>query len=161
MDRSEKTKLLSELLKSQYLAGEIWADEVVIDACTKDVKRIDFLKFVPENISVGGIEKGKFIVYEVKSCKADFNSGFGKNFIAENNYFVMDMITYKQVMQDIPDNIGVLVPVPGGMDNFTFFENPRELEKDEVYELRVISPSYKKNRDKSMIELLYAMLRRK
>lgn len=61
---------------------------------------------------ISGIEKGIFSCYEVKSCKADFESGFGRNFIGEKNYFVMPMATYKEVMQDIPNGIGVLVPIP-------------------------------------------------
>ena len=56
------------------------------------------MQFVPENqLSVSGIEPGTFVCYEVKSCKADFLSGHGQNFIGEKNYLVMTMSTYKEL----------------------------------------------------------------
>ena len=86
MNRKETTEFLNELLRSYKFSGmgKYWASEVTLDYGTKEVKRIDFLQFEPLNqYSVSGLEKGIFICYEVKSCKADFNSGFGQNFIAE------------------------------------------------------------------------------
>ena len=111
MNRKETTKFLSALLERRKLCGnaKYWAKEVSLDYGSVDVKRIDYLQFVPPNqCSISAIEKGIFIVYEVKSCKADFKSGFGTNFIGEKNYFVMPMETYKEVINDIPHNVGVL-----------------------------------------------------
>lgn len=53
--------------------GKYWASEVSIDYGTKDVRRVDFMQFEPAGVvGVSGIEKGNFICYEIKSCKADF-----------------------------------------------------------------------------------------
>lgn len=40
------------------------------------------------------------------------NYCFGRNFIGEKNYYVMDMNMYKEVATQILEYIGVLVPVP-------------------------------------------------
>ena len=83
MDRKETTQFLSDLLVRDRLSGrgKYYAKEVSIDYGTADVKRVDFMQFEPEGVvSISEIEKGIFTCYEIKSCKADFNSGFGKNF---------------------------------------------------------------------------------
>lgn len=142
MDRKEITKFLGELLKRKRFSGigKYWASEVSIDYGTTDVKRVDFMQFEPEGVvGVSGIEKGIFICYEIKSCKADFDSGFGRNFIGEKNYFVMPMATYKQVAFDIPSGVGVLVPIPESVQITNYeihneFENPTE-ERDFYLEL--------------------------
>lgn len=64
--------------------GKYWAREVSLDYGTKNVRRVDFMQFEPAGVvHVSDIEKGIFISYEVKSCKADFKSGFGRNFVTE------------------------------------------------------------------------------
>lgn len=88
MNRVETTKFLGELLKSSRLSGmgKYWASEVSIDAFTSAGKggRVDFMQFEPPNqCSVGALEKGIFICYEVKSCKEDVYSGNGLNFYGE------------------------------------------------------------------------------
>ena len=86
MDRKETTQFLSDLLVRDRLSGrgKYYAKEVSIDYGTTDVKRVDFMQFEPEGVvSISEIEKGIFTCYEIKSCKADFNSGFGKNFLTE------------------------------------------------------------------------------
>lgn len=163
MTRKEITKFLGKLLKRDKFAigSRYWASEVSLDYGTKDVKRVDFMQFTPENqVSVSGIEKGIFTCYEIKSCKADFNSGFGKNFIAEKNYLVMPMKTYKEVMNEIPQEVGVLCPVPLDRDKYEEFENPTELNDCvSLWRLETIRASYKQGRKKSMVELLFCMLR--
>lgn len=163
MNRKEITKFLSDLLKRDKLSGigKHWASEVSLDYGTKDVKRIDFLQFEPaDQMSVSGIEKGTFTCYEIKSCKADFNSGFGKNFITERNYFVMPMATYKEVINDIPHYVGVLCPVPYNKDKYEEFENPTVLDGDiSNWGLVAIRSTYSQPRKRSMTELLFYMLR--
>lgn len=105
MNRKEITSFLGELLIHSKLSGigKYWASEVSLDFGTTEVKRVDFMQFEPAGVvGISGIEKGIFICYEIKSCKADFESGFGRNFIGEKNYFVMPMVTYKEVAFDIP-----------------------------------------------------------
>lgn len=163
MNRKETTKFLGDLLKRDRLSGigKYWASEVSIDYGTKDVKRIDFLQFIPENqVHISGIEKGIFACYEVKSCKNDFNSGFGRNFIGEKNYFVMPMKLYKEVIREIENDIGVLVPISKYGDKIDEFENPTELG-DELsdWKLETMRYSRQKGRKRSMTELLFCMLR--
>lgn len=86
MDRKETTEFLGKLLKKEKFSGmgKYWASEVSIDYGTTDVKRVDFMQFEPIGVcGISAIEKGSFTCYEIKSCKADFKSGFGQNFIAE------------------------------------------------------------------------------
>lgn len=163
MNRKETTKFISELLVKDRLSGrgKYYASEVSIDYGTTDVRRIDFLQFEPAGVcGVSAIEKGIFICYEVKSCKADFNSGFGRNFIGEKNYFVMPMSTYKEVAFDIPShNIGVLVPIPINSNVHDEFESPTELSNDIEWKLYAIRHSIPQLRKRSMTELLFCMLR--
>lgn len=162
MDRKETTQFLSDLLVRDRLSGrgKYYAKEVSIDYGTTDVKRVDFMQFEPEGVvSISEIEKGIFTCYEIKSCKADFNSGFGKNFLTEKNYFVMPMGTYKEVIQDIPHNVGVLVPIPQYADKYDEFETPTELSAEVKWKLNVIKPCHKQLRKRSMTELLFYMLR--
>lgn len=163
MTRKEITQFLSELLKANKLSGrgKYWASEVTLDYGTKDVKRVDFMQFEPKHqMSICGLEKGIFICYEVKSCKADFNSGYGKNFIAEKNYFVMPMKLYKEVINEIPHGVGVLCPIPIGKNKYDEFENPTELYEDIPYwSLHTIRNAHLRERKRSIIELLFCMLR--
>lgn len=163
MDRKQITNFLGDLLKRERFTGigRYWASEVTIDYGTSDVKRVDFMQFTPSNqMSVSGLEKGEFTCYEIKSCKADFNSGFGRNFIAEKNYFVMPMATYKEVINDIPHNVGVLVPVPFGSDKHVEFDNPTHIDGNiSNWRLVQIRGAYPQLRKKSIIELLFCMLR--
>lgn len=165
MNRKETTKFLVELLKSEKLSGKYWASEVSIDFGTIDVRRVDFMQFEPSGVvGVSGIEKGIFICYEVKSCKDDFESGFGRNFIGEKNFFVMPMATYKEVVQDIPYGIGVLVPIPQNIENknaerYEEFEHPTELSEEIQWKFWAIRPPRKQTRKRSMVELLFCMLR--
>lgn len=165
MNRKETTEFLSNLLIHKKLGNKYWAREVIIDPGTTDVRRVDFMQFEPAGVmGVSGIEKGIFICYEVKSCKADFESGFGRNFIAEKNYFVMPMETYGKVAFDIPNEIGVLVPIPEIVGNTNAelckeFDNPTELSSDTEWKLHAIRYPKPRIRKRSMVELLFCMLR--
>ena len=80
-----------------------------MDYGTKNVRRVDFMQFEPAGVvHVSDIEKGIFISYEVKSCKADFKSGFGRNFVTEKNYFVMPMALYKEIANEIEHKLRLL-----------------------------------------------------
>ncbi len=165
MNRKETTEFLGKLLKQTRLGSGCWASEVSIDYGTTYVKRVDYMQFEPAGVvGISGIEKGIFTCYEVKSCKADFDSGFGRNFIGERNYFVMPMATYKEVMQDIPNGIGVLVPIPESIGNtnnerYAEFEKPTELSDKIKWKLWAVRHPRERMRKKSMTELLFCMLR--
>lgn len=167
MTRKEITVLLGDILYQQRFTGigKYYASEVTIDYGTKDACRVDYMQFVPPNqMSISGLEKGIFICYEVKSCVNDFKSGYGQNFIAEENYLVMPMELYKKVIHDIPNGVGVLVPVPAAMgrknsDCWQEFDHPTEFKGDSNdWRLHKIRDAYSKYRKKSITELLFCML---
>ncbi len=163
MNRKETTRFLSDLLVKERLTGrgKYYASEVSLDYGTKDIKRVDFIQFEPQGvINVSEIEKGIFTSYEVKSCKADFNSGFGRNFVTEKNYFVMPMSLYKEVATEIRHPIGVMCPVPATRDIHEEFENPTPLDAlGVVWDMKIIRPAYQIGRKRSMTELLFCLLR--
>jgi hypothetical protein len=163
MSRKDITKFLGDLLINERFRGmsKYWASEVSLDYGTAHVRRVDFMQFCPVNqIDISGIEKGIFICYEVKSCKSDFKSGFGQNFVGEKNYFVMPMSVYKELAKELPHGVGVLVPIPSGHDKYNEFENPTPLDKKDVeWELATIKNAFQVGRQRPMNELLFCMLR--
>ncbi len=163
MTRNEITAMLSRLLVQQRLSGrgKYYASEVTLDFGTSHEKRVDFMQFCPTNTtSVSGIEKGEFVCYEVKSCLADYKSGHGQNFIGERNYLVMPMELYKKIGNELGSNIGVIVPIPKGVDRLDEYENPTELDDSKQWELTIIRNSVRKDREHySVVELLFCMFR--
>ena len=110
--RKEITKRLS-LLTEKYINPHndpriYWAREVTFDYATTHSVRVDYMKFKPLNNTVGGIEKGDFYCFEVKSCVDDFKSKNGHNFIGDFNYYVMPLSVFEEVKDLIPYNVGVL-----------------------------------------------------
>ncbi len=168
-DRKQITEFLSKLLESTRLLGrgKYWASEVTLDYGYQHPVRVDYIQFKPKNqLAVGGIEKGEFICYEVKSCKADFYSGNGLNFEGEKNYIVTTMECYKQIVNEIPWDIGTMVAVPYSKTVIDEFENPTPIPKDynfnnpnEYWGLQIIKNAHPIDRKRSMAELLFCMLR--
>ena len=110
--RKETTKRLS-LLTEKYINPHndpriYWAREVTFDYSTTHSVRVDYMKFKPLNNTVGGIEKGDFYCFEVKSCVDDFKSKNGHNFIGDFNYYVMPFDVYEEIKNLVPYNVGVL-----------------------------------------------------
>lgn len=161
MTRKEITILLGDILYQQKFTGigKYYASEVTIDYGTKDVRRVDYMQFVPPNqMSISGLEKGIFICYEIKSCIDDFKSGYGQNFIAEENYLVMPMELYKKVIQEIPHDVGVFVPVPvttgrKNSDYWQEFDNPTEFKGNSndwrLHKIRDAYPKHRKNQSQN------------
>ena len=159
MNRKETTEFLSNLLVSHRLnvKGKYYASEVTLDW---GKHRVDFMQFVPRNQSTSGIEHGEFICYEIKSCKADYNSGNGLNFEGDKNYIVTTVDTYKQIIHDIPYGIGVIVACPRNKSTADEFENPTPIDDKSVkWETKIIRASHLKDRKRSMPQLLFYMLR--
>lgn len=180
MDRVKITRFLEKLLKSSRLSGmgKYWASEVSVDACTANGKggRVDFMQFEPPNqCSVGALEKGIFICYEIKSCKKDVYSGNGLNFYGEKNYIITTMQCYKDILLELRDgtfdkhiskvnpdaskNFGIMVAVPYGRDKVQEFEKPTPIDEDTSWRLEVIKPCIVGARKKSLTELLFCMVR--
>lgn len=168
MKRKEKTELLRSLLRIRLNSkrGVHSAAEVSLDYGTKNVKRVDFVSFEPrDQMSIAGLETGTFTFYEVKSCREDFRSGFGLNFEGDRNYIVTDMLTYKDLLShgDLDDskmfNIGVMVAILKGTSVLDEFEKPNNLTTAIDWELVVVKSAHRKQRKRSLGELLFCMLR--
>mgnify|MGYP004637075769 FL=1 len=110
-NRKEITAALSDALEKKINPDNdpriYWAKEVTFDYSTNHAVRVDYLKFVPVNNSVSGIEKGDFYCYEIKSSVEDFHSGHGLNFLGDYNYLVMPDSVYDTVSVEIPYYVGV------------------------------------------------------
>lgn len=114
MDRKATTKTLSSLLEKHINPTNdsriYWAKEVTFDYGTLNQIRVDYMRFLPANNTVSGIEKGDFFCYEIKSSVEDFHSKNGHNFIGYYNYYIMPLEVYEKVKDEIPNRVGVLVP---------------------------------------------------
>ena len=164
MDRKETTKFLGELLERQYLSGlgKHWAKEVNIDpGSARTHRRIDYMLFQPAGqCNISDIEKGIFICYEIKSCKADYHSGNGLNFGGDRNYVVTTMETYKQIMREVPWSVGVYVACPESREPTDEFESPTPIDDKTVdWTLKITTVAHPIDRQRSMSQLLFYMLR--
>lgn len=114
MTRPEITAELSTMIEKKINPNNdpriYWAKEVTFDYSTNHAVRVDYMKFVPVNNSVSGIEKGDCYCYEIKSSIEDFKSGHGLNFIGDYNYLVMPGKLAATVFLKIPYHVGIYVP---------------------------------------------------
>lgn len=112
--RPETTKQLSALVEKDLLGNGdtriYWAREVTFDYATNHAVRVDYMRFDPVNNTAGGIERGDFYCYEVKSSVEDFRSGHGHNMLGDYNYYVMPKAVFDEVRTDIPFHVGVYCP---------------------------------------------------
>lgn len=178
MTRSETTKFLSELLIADKFRGmgKHWANEVSIDPCGREAKRVDYMQFSPaDQCSISGIEKGTFTCYEIKSCKEDVYSGNGLNFLGEKNYIVTTMECYKDIMADLRDGtfvkylkehypessiyFGVMVAIPSHKKLEEEFENVTPLDTATEWKFATPIACITGPRKRPMTELLFCMLR--
>lgn len=114
--------------------------EVTFDYSTNYSIRVDYMKFIPKNNSISGIEKGDFYCYEIKSCEDDFNSEHGHNFIGDYNYYVMPSSLYNKISSKILGYVGVYI-------------------EDEYGDLISIKKARRINRTKATSEMLLMMFR--
>lgn len=173
IDRQKTTEFLSELLILRKLSvpGTHWAREVVFDYGTRDVKRLDFLHFAPENqMSVAGIEHGTFTAYEIKSCKADFGSGFGRNAEGDRNYFATTAECWNSIKntftKDYGYEFGVYVAVPAFIHPNSakaaeWILDPTDypMESPEHWSLHKVLDGRTGARKRSVTEMLFCMMR--
>lgn len=186
MNRKETTKLLTEIvIRDRLTDRKYYAKEVTLDYGTTHPKRVDVMQFLPNGVTYASdIEKGMFICYEIKSCKADVYSGHGLNFFGEKNYIVTTMQTYKDIQNDyrcgdlgryIIENYpesslhyGILVAVPSNIDLrdtnkiYEEYENPTKFGgQPHEWKLCTVIPCNDGHRTRAMNELLFCMLRSK
>lgn len=148
--RPEITKILSVSVR-MYISPHndpriYWAKEVTFDYATTKAVRVDYMKFKPVNNTVSGIEKGDFYCYEIKSSVEDFHSKNGHNFLGDYNYYVMPEEVYEKVKNEIPYDVGVLVP---GEKNY----------RGDWYDLRSVKKARRKDRQRPVSEMLLMMFR--
>lgn len=149
-DRKDITGFLSRSLE-HYLNPKkdtriYTAKEVTFDYRSDDAVRIDYMKFKPVNNLVSGIEKGDFYCYEIKSSVEDFHSKNGHNFIGDFNYYVMPEEVFDVVKKEIPHDVGVYVPTGKHYEA-------------EWYDLKSVKKAWRKDRDRSVSEMLLMMFR--
>lgn len=189
MMRKEITKFLTDLLIADRLSDrQYYAKEVTVDANTSKAKRVDVMQFVPQGVfHVSDIEKGRFICYEIKSCIQDIYSGNGLNFLGDENYIVTTADTYKKLLdsgdigngklhnyikENYPESstkFGFIIAVPKSVDGrknklvMQEIENPTPLGDINDFKLLNINCGQVllAKRDKSLIELMFCMLRSK
>lgn len=110
--RAEVTADLSRLVRAR-LRGltPYWASEVPVDGCPGSPV-VDFLAFVPAGRTDGGVERGEFHVFEVKSCMDDFTSGHGLSFVGDRNWLVCERVLAERLRDRmlVPQDCTVLVP---------------------------------------------------
>ena len=171
-ERKKITNRLTELtIQFANRRNEIYATEVVLDGNTSHPKRVDIMSFKPlHQQSVVGIERGEFTCYEVKSCVEDVYSGHGINFYGDKNYLVMPMSVWVKLNKDVVS--GKLTNfieqnrnrnVPYGViiahdPQYGIFENDGELDR---WELEIVIGAMPAYREKSLVELLFALLNAK
>lgn len=179
MNRKETTAFLSDMLIRRLSGiGKYYAREVSVNWGTSKEKRVDFMEFdPPAQYCTSQIEKGIFVCYEVKSCKEDVFSGNGLNFFGEKNYIVTTMQCWKDIQDDMrsgklarhidecsPDSshyYGIMVAVPYMRNPTDEYENPTPLDSPDVigWDFSVVMPCRQGPRSKSMVELLFCMMR--
>lgn len=144
--RKETTEQLTELLKLHINPNNdpriYTATEVTFDYSSSHPIRVDYMRFKPLDNSVGGIERGLFYCYEIKSCKEDFESGHGLNFIGDFNYLVLPEELYEEIKTKIPYNVGAYVP-----------------SKDYWKPLKCVKKAKQVTRKRSVAEMLLMMFR--
>lgn len=115
MNRAEITNSLSDLVRKKLSNNcTFWAEEVQLDF---GKARVDFVGFKPFNIlqnemCPAAIDCGTFSFYEVKSCMADFTSGYGKTFEGDENYLVCERELADKLRDKgmLPNGVKILVP---------------------------------------------------
>lgn len=148
MDRSDITLTLSRMLIEdvfKYPDPRVyWANEVTYDYTLAHPIRVDFMRFKPRNTLPSGLEQSEFMAYEVKSCRQDFESGHGLNFIADLNYVVVPPDLADYAREHGPFGVGIYAPAP-------------ELGRGEI--LKCVKPSRRFPRKRPALELLFGMTR--
>lgn len=134
---SDKTE---KLINPHKDVGVYTSKEVTFDYSTNYSIRVDYMKFIPKNNSISGIEKGDFYCYEIKSCEDDFNSEHEHNFIGDYNYYVMPSSLYNKISSKILGYVGVYI-------------------EDEYGNLISIKRARRINRTKATSEMLLMMFR--
>lgn len=102
--------------------------------------------------------------FEIKVTKSDFHSKHGHNFVGNLNYYVMPLKLYKEVKNEIPDDIGVMCPKNGQLYIVKSAKKVplnEPLYKMELYMIRSLFREYEKSIYAENKELLNSYEREK
>jgi len=102
--------------------------------------------------------------FEIKVTKSDFHSKHGHNFVGNLNYYVMPLKLYKEVKDEIPDDIGVICPKNGQLyivKSAKKVQLEEPLYKMELYMIRSLFREYEKSIYAENKELLNSYEREK
>lgn len=120
--KTETTKRLEQLLANRFnKRNDFYVFECTIGWCGKEI--VDCIMYNCQR---------ETYCYEIKQSKQDFRSKNKLTFIGNKNYFVMPYKLYKEVKDEIPPEIGVLVAI----DRL----EPRE--KEEILDCGIKKTSY-------------------
>ena len=98
--KTQLTKRLQDcLFKYTDKQGQFGCFEVTIGWFGKE--RVDYLTYDTNDI---------WKCFEIKISESDFHSKSNNTFVGNYNYYVMPFELYNKVKDEIPNNIGVLVP---------------------------------------------------
>lgn len=189
--RSKITNIITETIiheirwkttKKSYFSKEVLIDYKPPrygDKCSH--RCVDIVQYIPPRrvLSDKDIENGKFICYEIKSCKYDVYSGNGLGFYGDENWLVTTVSTYNQIKSDILDGtfetflrkyhpnsearygIKVIVPRHTNCNNIqNEFNKPTQLEYGK-WKTHIVIPCPTGVRTKTTMELLFGILRSK
>ena len=156
MTRSETTEFLSSLVPA-IDPQAYWANEVTIHRTRVEYCRVDFMSFRPESQTAGGIERGRFACYEVKSCLEDYRSGHGLNWYGDFNFVVCLPALIEHVA--VTGWEGIYIPVPDGRTVEEEVQTPTPITERASWRLHMVMKAPRKPREKSAAELLFYMLR--
>lgn len=111
MERTETTAALSRLVEQHIRRRcRLWAPEVTLGSGG----RVDYMGFQPhgECPDAASIERGTLVCYEIKSCRADFESGHGLNMVGDENWLVCprELCAELRSAHLLPPTAGVLCP---------------------------------------------------
>ena len=102
--------------------------------------------------------------FEIKVTKSDFHSKHGHNFVGNLNYYVMPHKLYKEVKDEISDDIGVMCPKNGQLYIVKSAKKvplKEPLYKMELYMIRSLFREYEKSIYAENKELLNSYEREK
>lgn len=135
--KTEETRLLEDALMADTIERRTFGcPEVTIGWFGK--KRVDFMKTNT---------KGLIWCYEIKVTKSDFHSVHGHNFEGNYNYYVVPEKLYKQIKDEVPAGVGILVGRSLRMVKRAKYKKlPHEKqEKMKLYLVRSMSREVKKS----------------
>lgn len=159
MNRNNITHRLSQLLIWEELYEpayrKYWAAEVTLDYNSGCTKRVDFMKFIPDSQTPGGIERGAFHFYEVKSSVEDFFSKAHHTFEGDYGWYVMPESVYKN------ERVKTELDKANSFDRGVMHINKVGIlvANEKLTRLNTIRRAKKRPRERGANELLFMMLR--